>query len=54
MTTQTCACQPGTEANGWHEHRCTECLDEERRTFGAVFAFHAQRNARIRDARAKG
>lgn len=45
MTPQACACKPGTEANGWHEHRCNDCMAEERRMFGAVFAFHAQRSA---------
>jgi len=32
-----CGCKPGTELNGWHEIRCAECLDKERKAFGKAF-----------------
>lgn len=32
----TCACRPGTEATGWMEQRCAQCIADELAIWGAM------------------
>lgn len=38
--TETCACHPGTQENGWHEVRCIECLMVERAQWHKAMSAH--------------